>query len=117
MPNGTDGGGEVEASRPQSTRLLKGLSMIKTRIEYDSLGELHIPQDAYWGIHTGRAVQNFPISGRCVNSALIRALAKVKSACSQANLELGYLDETKGSAILESCREIADREIRRGIPG
>jgi aspartate ammonia-lyase len=90
--------------------------MIKTRIEYDSLGELHIPQDAYWGIHTGRAVQNFPISGRCVNSALIRALAKVKSACSQANLELGYLDETKGSAILESCREIADGKFAGEFP-
>ena len=78
-----------------------------TRREGDLLGVLEIPIDAYWGIHTGRAIRNFPISGRPVRPGLIRAVALVKKACALANLELGYLAPEKGEAIIAACGEIA----------
>lgn len=76
------------------------------RIEKDFLGEKRIPQEAYWGIHTQRALENFPISGYKVNPSLVKALAMVKKGCCQANLELGYLEEKKGEAILLACDEV-----------
>jgi aspartate ammonia-lyase len=78
-----------------------------TRREEDLLGGLEIPIDAYWGIHTGRAIRNFPLSGRPVRPDLIRAFALVKKACAAANLEMGYLAPEKGEAIIAACGEIA----------
>jgi aspartate ammonia-lyase len=78
-----------------------------TRREEDLLGALEIPADVYWGIHTARAIHNFPLSGRPVRPALIRALALVKKACAAANLELGYLTPGQGEAIIAACTEIA----------
>ncbi len=78
-----------------------------TRREEDLLGALEIPAEVYWGIHTARAIRNFPLSGRPVRPALIRALALVKKACAAANLELGYLPPEKGEAIIKACAEIA----------
>ncbi len=77
------------------------------RAEEDLLGVLELPAGAYWGIHTQRAIANFPLSGRRVNPSLIRALAQVKKACAAANVELGYLDAAKGDAIAAACDEIA----------
>jgi aspartate ammonia-lyase len=77
------------------------------RTEEDLLGVLELPAGAYWGIHTQRAVGNFPLSGRRVNPSLLRALAQVKKACASANAELGYLDAAKGDAIAAACDEIA----------
>jgi len=76
------------------------------RMEKDSLGEQPVPADACWGIHTQRALDNFPSTGQRVHPALIRALALVKKACCLANLELGYLPEEKAKAILLACDEI-----------
>ena len=60
------------------------------RIEHDSLGELPVPADAYWGINTQRAIGNFPVSGitDSQHPSLIRAYATVKRACAEANDEL-----------------------------
>jgi aspartate ammonia-lyase len=77
------------------------------REEEDLLGKLELPAGAYWGIHTERAIANFPLSGRRVNPSLIQALAQVKKACAAANGELGYLDTAKGGAIAAACDEIA----------
>jgi len=81
----------------------------KTRLEHDLLGERPVPADAYWGIHTLRAVENFPITGRTIGlwPDLVRALALVKHAAAQTNYELGLLDETRASLIIAACREIA----------
>ena len=78
-----------------------------TRREEDLLGGLEIPINAYWGIHTGRAIRNFPLSGRSVRPEMIRAFALVKKACAVANLEMGYLAPEKGEAIIATCGEIA----------
>jgi len=79
------------------------------RIEHDLLGDRDVPADAYWGVHTLRAVENFPISGIPIGRwpELIRALALVKHAAAQTNFELGLLDEGKAKLIIAACREIA----------
>ena len=76
-----------------------------TRREHDFLGELDIPATAYWGVHSARAIDNFPISGQTVAHMpeLVRALAFVKKAAAQANAELGVIDATRASAIIRAC--------------
>ena len=83
--------------------------MSATRLEHDLLGDYQIPKDAYWGVHTARAVDNFPISGVPIGHyrSLIRALAIVKQAAAQANFELGELDAKINEAISKSCEEVA----------
>ncbi|MFK0074180.1 aspartate ammonia-lyase [Arthrobacter woluwensis] len=78
------------------------------RSEHDLLGNRNVPQNAYWGVHTLRAVENFPITGQRLSSNphLIHALAAVKLAASRANRELGLLDPEKGAAIEAACLDI-----------
>jgi aspartate ammonia-lyase len=78
------------------------------RIERDSLGERAVPARAYYGVHTVRALENFPISGTPISAYpdLIRALACVKQAAATANLELGLLDPSRAGAIIRACEEI-----------
>ena len=80
-----------------------------TRTEHDLLGERQVPAAAYWGIHTLRAVENFPITGVTIGTcpALVRALALVKHAAAETNRELGHLAPEKAGAIIAACREIA----------
>lgn len=79
-----------------------------TRIEHDSLGERNISNDVYYGIHTQRAIENYPITGKTIGTYLdlIFSLAYVKQACAKANFELGILSEPKFKAILFACTEI-----------
>lgn len=83
-------------------------SAATTRMESDSLGTREIPSDAYWGIHTARALENFPITRRPISvyPDLIRALARVKQAAARANSELGVLDPQKAELIEGVCEEI-----------
>jgi aspartate ammonia-lyase len=82
----------------------------RTRTETDSLGSMEIPADAYWGIHTARALENFPITRRPISvyRDLIRALARVKQAAARANRELGVLDAAKAELIEQVCEEIVE---------
>jgi aspartate ammonia-lyase len=84
------------------------------RIEHDLLGEREVPAQAYWGIHSLRALENFPITGKPIGSYpdLVRALALVKLAAAQANLELGELDPERHAAIAAACQEIAAGGLR-----
>ena len=77
------------------------------RVEHDLLGEMALPADLLWGIHTERARSNFVLSDRRVRPELIRALAVVKQACCLANAELGYLTPSAAGAISEACRCVA----------
>jgi len=78
------------------------------RIEHDLLGERAVPATAYYGVHTLRALENFPITGTPISiyPDLISALACVKHAAAQANRELGLLDPRKADAIGRACEEI-----------
>ena len=87
-----------------------------TRTEQDSLGPLEVPAEAYYGIQTLRAQQNFPISGRTISPYLIRSYALLKLACTRANVELGVLDAARGDAIVAAARELADGRFRDQFP-
>jgi len=89
---------------------------MSTRLEKDSLGEKAVPADAYWGIHTQRAMENFPVSGRRFPGRLVRAMALVKKACCLANLELGYLDRRLGQALGLACEELAEGKLADQFP-
>lgn len=80
------------------------------RIERDSLGPLEVPEDAYWGVHTKRAMDNFPIAKRPISvyPDFIVALASVKQACARANKEIGSLSREKAGWIDDACQEIID---------
>ncbi|MBB3116851.1 class II fumarate hydratase [Corynebacterium bovis] len=78
------------------------------RIEHDTMGEVKVPAKALWRAQTQRAVENFPISGRPLESAQIRAMGLLKAACAQVNLDRGLLDETKATAIIEAAKAIAE---------
>ncbi|MGV9665179.1 class II fumarate hydratase [Nocardia niigatensis] len=78
------------------------------RIEHDTMGEVRVPVDALWRAQTQRAVENFPISGRGLERAQIRALGLLKAACAAVNRDLGLLDKAKAEAIIAAAAEIAD---------
>ncbi len=91
--------------------------MVKTRIENDLLGEKAIPIDALWGIHTARAVENFPLSGVKVHPELIKAYGEVKLACTQINRQLNvWNDEKKAEAIEKACREVSQGLLNEHFP-
>jgi aspartate ammonia-lyase len=79
---------------------------VTDRIEKDYLGEKKIPENAFWGIHTQRAMENFQLSGLRVSPGLIWAVVMVKKAACLANRELGYLTEPKAGAIATACDEV-----------
>jgi len=76
------------------------------RTEEDSLGEMQVPADAYWGAQTQRAVENFPISGIPMSRRFIRALGVVKKAAAQANRDLGLIDDDTADAIVAAADEV-----------
>ena len=76
------------------------------RTEEDSLGEMQVPADAYWGAQTQRAVENFPVSGIGMSRRFIRALGVVKKAAAQANRDLGLVEDDTAEAIVAAADEV-----------
>ncbi len=85
--------------------------MKNTRKEKDSLGELDVPADVYWGINTERAIRNFRISEREMPEEFIIALAQVKKACLFANMDGGGIDEERGNAMLKALDELLINDL------
>ena len=83
----------------------------KTRIERDSLGEKSIPANAYYGIQTQRALENFPVSSLRADRAFIRAYAMIKKAACLANQELGAIDAERARAICQAATEILEGQL------
>src|SRR3954452_21157872 len=83
------------------------------RVEHDLLGDRAVPDDAYYGIHTLRALENFPITGTGISiyPDLVTALACVKQAAAIANCELGLLDDRRSVAIRLACEEIREGRL------
>ena len=94
------------------------MSEIKYRIESDLLGELQVPADAYYGVQTQRALNNYKISTTrmCDYPEYIIAMAYVKMAAAAANTELGVLPKEIGEAIMAACREIVDGKFHDQFP-
>ena len=89
-----------------------------SRVEHDCIGELAVPTNVYWGIHTQRAIDNFTVSGikDGDHPSLIRAYATVKRACAAANAELGLIDSEKASLIEQACLEIEQGGLADQFP-
>ncbi len=83
------------------------------RVETDLLGSRDIPKSSYWGVHSLRAKENFPISGRSISESpdLIFALVAIKEAAARANQALGLLDEKRSDGIQAACAEIGERAL------
>ena len=79
---------------------------MKTRKEVDPLGERNVPRDAYFGIQTLRATENFPVSGIKAPNSFINAYMLIKKAAATANMQLGCLDEKKAKAIVSACDDV-----------
>ncbi len=91
--------------------------MKKVRIETDSLGDVEVPEGVYWGGVTQRAIDNFQISGLEMPEEFILALARVKKACTLANMELGNLDPEIGSAIIQALDDLlVEKRLLRQFP-
>ncbi len=82
-----------------------------TRIEYDSMGEMEVPSDAYYGAQTARAIENFPISGIRKHSLLVKALGMIKKAAAESNLQLGLLDKKTAGAIVKAADEVINGKL------
>ncbi|NBP73814.1 MAG: class II fumarate hydratase, partial [Alphaproteobacteria bacterium] len=82
-----------------------------TRIESDTMGEVVVPADKYWGAQTQRSVENFPIGDDRMPTALVRALGIQKQAAAKANLALGQLDAEVANAIVKAAQEVIDGKL------
>ncbi len=80
----------------------------EVRVERDSMGPMEVPEEAYYGASTMRAVLNFPISSLRFNRPFIRALGLIKGAAARVNAELGLLDGSIGGPVAEAAREVAE---------
>jgi aspartate ammonia-lyase len=91
--------------------------MNELRRERDLLGERDVPRGALYGVHTVRALENFPLCGRPVHRALVRAFGAVKGACAITNQRLGAWSEdaAKGDAIARACTEMADGQLDQHV--
>ncbi|MCF6235883.1 MAG: aspartate ammonia-lyase [Gammaproteobacteria bacterium] len=78
------------------------------RIEKDSLGELQVPANAWYGIQTARAIANFPISGRAPDRDFVQSHVKIKRAAAEANQQGGWLDDKQAKAIIAACDQILE---------
>jgi aspartate ammonia-lyase len=84
---------------------------MSTRKEVDPLGEKAIPKDAYYGIQTFRAVENFPISGLKEPFVFIKAYVYIKKAAAIANMQVGWLKKETAEAIIQACDEVLNRKL------
>ena len=86
------------------------------RVETDSLGEVEVPADCYWGAQTQRSLQNFKIGGERLPASLVRALGIQKKAAALVNMALGVLDNTKGNAMVAAADEVMDGTLADQFP-
>ena len=85
--------------------------MTKTRLESDSIGTMAVPADAYYGVQSLRAKQNFPITGTKLHPVFIKNLAQVKKAAAITNFDAGLLTEDAANAIIKACDEVMDGKM------
>lgn len=84
---------------------------MRYRLERDKLGELQIPAEAYYGIHTGRSKETFALTKHGLNRQMIKALANIKKTAAKTNAQIGVLDKKVAEAIILSCDEILNGRL------
>src|SRR5690554_2803406 len=87
-----------------------------TRIESDSMGDIAVPADRYWGAQTQRSLQNFRIGGERMPEPVVRALGIQKLAAARSNMALGVLDAKLGEAMCQAAREVVDGKLTDHFP-
>src|SRR5260370_42251016 len=90
---------------------------MKTRKEKDPMGEREVPADAYYGIQTVRAIENFPISGLKPFAAFVKATALVKLAAARVNARAGALKPKIAEVIQKAAQEVVDGTLADQFPG
>ncbi|MCZ6706889.1 MAG: lyase family protein, partial [Chloroflexi bacterium] len=90
--------------------------MADVRIESDTMGQIEVPADRYWGAQTQRSLQNFKIGTERMPRSLIRALGIVKHASASANEALGKLDAERADAIRQAAQQVIDGELDDHFP-
>jgi fumarate hydratase, class II len=88
----------------------------RTRIERDTMGEMEVPADAYYGAQTRRAELNFPISGARFPRRFIEALGLIKAAAARVNVEMGLLEPRKADAIIQAANDVAEGSLDAHFP-
>ena len=83
----------------------------KYRTEHDSIGEKQVPEDAYYGVQTLRAYENFYITGLKMHKEMINSVAQIKKAAAITNFEVGELDKKRADAIVKACDEIISGKL------
>lgn len=91
-------------------------SALSTRIERDTMGELAVPIEAYYGVQTARAIENFPISSLRMPRSMIRAMGLIKRAAASVNHSLGLLDKKPAEAIRQAATEVVDGKLDAEFP-
>lgn len=86
------------------------------RIERDSLGEIKVPKDAYYGAFTARALKNFQLSGMRAERAFIKSLGLIKQAAAEVNLKLGLLEKKSAKAIIQAAKEFTEGKFDDEFP-
>ena len=86
------------------------------RIEHDSMGEMKVPADRYWGAQTQRSKENFPIGTEIMPDEIITAFSYLKEAAAMANCRLGKMDEETKDLISAVCREIREGKLAGNFP-
>src|SRR5687768_3459540 len=89
---------------------------MSTRIEKDSMGEVHVPANAYWGSQAERSRQLFKITGLTEHASMIDAYVMLKKACAVANRDLRLLDSEKANAIIQAADEVLAGQMRDQFP-
>lgn len=84
----------------------------KYRLEKDSIGEKQVPEDAYYGVQSLRALENFPITGLTMHPEMIVSIVEIKKASAITNYEIGAIDKKKADAIVKACDEIISGKFR-----
>ena len=92
------------------------MAKIKYRTEKDSMGEIKVPVDALYRAQTQRAVNNFPVSGIPLPSAVISALGLIKKACARVNADLGQLDNVRADAIQKAAEKVISGAVDQHFP-
>lgn len=89
---------------------------MNVRIEHDSLGDVEVNDEKYWGAQTQRSFMNFPIGQEKMPEEIINAFLLLKKACALANMSYGKLDPARGAAIVQACDEILSGKLSGNFP-
>ena len=89
---------------------------MKMRLEHDSIGDIEVVDDKYWGAQTQRSLMNFPIGTEKMPKEIINAFLLLKKACAIANMSYGKLDELRGNAITTACNDFLGGDLVEHFP-